>query len=156
MAPMIRFSVALVLLGTAVAGCGAGGMRTPRLSSLPLVDGARVAAQEQVCDKGANPYCALDLVLIDPRYKSSNDLLSAERRELRKHGWTGANADTGDERAADSPGHKLRATYATAYGDLKGIDFVWIKRPRSIELALSRTMFDRVPAISVMLEIGPS
>ena len=45
-------------------------------------------------------------------------------------GWTGANADTGQQRAADSPGHKLRLTYAPAAGDLQGIDLGWIKRSR--------------------------
>ena len=47
-------------------------------------------------------------------------------------------------------------TYATAYGDLKGIDLGWIKRSRTITLALSRALFDRASAMSVMLEVGSS
>jgi hypothetical protein len=152
-----RVAIASVAaLGLALTSCGDTGPRKPSIAAFPLIDGAKVAAQAQVCDSGANPFCAIDLVIVDPRSKSSNDLLAAERKHLRRHGWTAANAETGDEKAADSPGHKLRATYATAFGELKGIDFGWIKRPRSIELALAQTMFDRTPAISIMLEVGPS
>jgi hypothetical protein len=153
-----RIALALVTvlaLATALAACGAGGPQKPSIGAFPLIDGARVTAQAQVCDRGANAFCAIHLVVVDPRFKSSNELLAAERLNLRRHGWTAASGETSDQRAADSPGHKLRATYATAYGDLKGIDRDWIKRPRSIELALSRTMFDRSSAISVMLEVGP-
>ena len=51
---------------------------------------------------------------------SSDDLLKGERDDLLAAGWTRVNGDTGDERAAQSPGHKLRVTYASASGDLKG------------------------------------
>ena len=47
-------------------------------------------------------------------------------------------------------------TYATALGDLQGIEFVWIHRPRAIELALSRALYGGSPTMSVMLEAGAS
>ena len=75
---------------------------------------------------------------------------------LRKHGWSLADGDTGDQSAANSPGHKLRLTFATATGDLRQIDLGQINRPRPITYALSSTMFDRTPAMSMLLEVGAS
>jgi hypothetical protein len=148
---------ALTALTAALAGCGqSSSARTPDLASLPLVRGASVVAKVKDCDRGASSFCAWELVLVDRRFKSSLDLLNGEHRLLRKSGWSGANGDTGEQHAADSPGHKLRVTYATAYGDLKGIDLGWIQRPRAITLALSRALFDRAAALSVMLETGPA
>jgi hypothetical protein len=40
--------------------------------------------------------------------------------------------------------------------DLRGVDLGWIRRPRTITLALSNTMFDRSAAMSMMLEVGAS
>jgi len=137
-----------------IAGCGSGATRTPAFSSLPLVTGAKILTQARQCDSGAKAYCALILVLSDQRFKTSADLLEAQRRRLRMAGWSAADGDTGEQRAAESPGNKLRVTYATADGDLKGIDLGWIQRPRKITLALSRALFDRLPALSVMLELG--
>jgi hypothetical protein len=119
-----------------------------------MVAGASVVAEVKQCDRGANSFCALELVVVDTRYKTSRDLVRSEHRLLKRSGWSSANADTGEQRAADSPGHKLRVTYATAYGDLKGIDLGWIQRPRKITLALSHALFDRSAAMSIMLEIG--
>jgi hypothetical protein len=124
------------------------------VSSLPLVDGARVAVSERVCDKGANPYCALELVVLDDRFRTSTQLVEAEHRLLRSRGWTGVGADTGDEHAAQSPGDQVRVTYATAYGDLKGYAYGWVRRSRSVALALSRAMFAQRTAMSVLLEVG--
>lgn len=147
--------MALVALGTAAAGCGAGGKsHDPDLTQLPLVDGANVVAQVRQCDRGASAFCAIELVVTDRRYKTSTDLVDEEHYQLRKHGWTGGTGDTGDQKAADSPGHKLRVTYATASGDLKGVDLGSIERPRKITLALSRVLFDQAPAMSIMLEVG--
>ena len=87
---------------------------------------------------------------------SATDLVKGEHRQLRKHGWTGGQGDFSQQKAADSPGHKLRVTYATAAGDLRGVDLGSIQRPRRITLALSRVMFDQAPAMSIMLEIGAS
>ena len=149
--------LALAGLISTLTGCGQGtAQRAPDLRRLPLVDGARIVAQAQRCDRGANAFCAVQLVIVNRRFRSSTDLLKGEHRLLLQSGWTGANGDTGEEHAADSPGHKLRVTYATADGDLKGIDLGWIKRPRQITLALSRALFDRVPALSVMFEVGSS
>ena len=141
-----------------LAGCGShGGSRlTLEVESVPLVDGAKVIAQSRQCDRGANASCALEMVVAAPRFRSSDDLLKSERRLLATRRWSLVGGYTGEETAAESPGHKLRLTYATAYGDLKGIDLVWIQRSRKIALALSRVMFDRGPAMSLMLESGPS
>jgi hypothetical protein len=150
----------LLLLPVLIAGlsaCGSSGNdRSPDLARLPLVGGARVVAKATQCDGGANAYCALELVVVDPRFVSSEDLVKQEGDHLLAAGWTRINGDTGDESAAQSPGHKLRVTYATASGDLKGIDLGWIQRSRPIALALSRSLFDRVSAMSVMLELGSS
>jgi hypothetical protein len=158
-----RLSRALVaLLGLAalaavLAGCGSsGGQHQPKLTQLPLVDGANVVAQVRSCDRGKNAYCAIELVVVDRRYKNSTDLVKQEHAQLRKQGWTGGQGDFSQQKAADSPGHKLRVTYATAAGDLRGVDLGSIQRPREITLALSRTMFDQAPAMSVMLEVGAS
>lgn len=150
-------AAALPALVAALVGCSqAGGSPTPDLARLPLVGGASIAAQVRQCDRGTNAFCALELVVVDPRLETSNALLTSERRQLRRHGWTQFGGDTGDQRAAESPGHELRVTYATAYSDLKGIDLGWIQRSRPITLALSRALFDRASAISMMLEVGSS
>jgi hypothetical protein len=141
-------------LALAVAGCGGGGSQVPDVSRLPLVDGASVVARAQQCDRGADAYCTVELVVADSRYHSSLDLLKSERRHLHEVGWSLANGDTGNENAADSPGHQLRVTYSTADGDLQGIELGWIQRPRTITLALSRVLFARSAALSMMLERG--
>src|SRR5207248_9310025 len=77
--PMIarRLGVtALAAIAAALAGCGSGGAQhTPDVSSIPLVAGARIVAQQQKCDRGANAFCGWELVVEAPRYKSSDDLL---------------------------------------------------------------------------------
>jgi hypothetical protein len=149
--------VALTALAAVLAGCGSGGGRhEPSVTQLPLVGGANVVAQVRSCDRGKNAYCAIELVVVDHRYKNSTALLKEEHAELRKQGWTGGQGDFSEQKAADSPGHKLRVTYATAAGDLRGVDLGSIQRPRKITLALSRTMFDQAPAMSVLLEVGAS
>jgi hypothetical protein len=136
------------------AGCGSSGSRGPSLSGVPLVPGTQVVEHVRRCDPGANPYCAVQLVVVDKHASSSQALLIAERQHLKSLGWTLTEADTGDEAAANSPGHKLRLTYATAALDLKDIDLGWIRRSPKIGLALSRAMFDRDSAISLMLQTG--
>jgi hypothetical protein len=139
-----------------LAGCGQSGVKVPDSTRLPLVSGARVVQQVRQCDRGANAFCSLELVVVDPRYRNSLDLLTGEHQHLMSLGWTGANAEIGEERAADSPGHKLRVTFSTAGGDLKGIDLGWIHRSRKTALALSHALFAHSSALSVMLEYGPS
>ena len=139
-----------------LAGCGAGGGGSPDLSQLPLVDGASIVTQERQCDRGANAFCALELVVVDRRYRCSDALRASEHHQLHSRGWRSVGGDTGEQLAANSPGHKLRLTYSTAAGDLEDIDLGWIQRPRAITLALSRAMFDRTPAMSMMLEVGAS
>ena len=115
-----------------------------------------MVARAEACDAGANAYCALDVVLVNPRFKSAQELVTNERRWLRRNGWIRVSAQTGDELAADSPGNRIRVTYATAALDLKDIDLGWIKRPRAIALALSDAIYDGAPAISMNLVAGPS
>lgn len=149
--------VALAALALVLAGCGQiGSSRSPTVDQLPLVDGAAVVAQAQQCDKGANAFCAVEAVIVDKHLRSSGELVASEHKHLRKLGWTSMAGDNGDERAAESPGHKLRLTYATAGNDLIGWDLGWIKRAPPIVQALDRQMIDRVPSMSIMLEAGPT
>jgi hypothetical protein len=147
--PAVALAIAI-----AVTGCGDGSDRTPDVSKLPLVHGARIIQSVRRCDPGANSYCGLELVVEDPAYRSSLDLLAAEERHLRASGWAAAHAQIGQERAADSPGHKLHVNYATAYGDLLGIDSSWIKRSPKTAVALSNAMFDRASVLSIELVFG--
>jgi hypothetical protein len=146
-----------VVIAVAVAGSGRGGNpRAVGLTNLPLPAGGRVMTHVRSCDRGVNPYCAVQVVVVGDRYASSADLLSTYKEQLAKLGWTIANGPTGNETAADSPGHELRLTYATAYADLLGIDSKWIQRASPISHALAATMFDRAPALSIMLVKGSS
>ena len=140
----------------ALAGCGQSSGGTPDLAKLPLPPGAHVALKVERCDKGANAFCAWELVVNSTTARSADALVKDEHALLLKNGWTGANAETGEQHAADSPGHKLRVTYATAFGDLKGIDLGWIKRSRTVTLALSRALLARAAAMSMLLETGAS
>ena len=152
----LRLPVSIALALVAI-GCGAGsGGREPSLAAVPLTAGAHIVLHVRRCDRGANAYCALQLVVVGPRYSSSTALLDSERRHLGTLGWSKSQTDTGDETAADSPGHELRLIYATAALDLKDIDLGWVRRSPVIARALSRTMFDRASAISLMLEMGSS
>jgi hypothetical protein len=149
----------LTIAGCALclAACGHGGASGPlSLNRLPLVPGARIAEQTRQCDLGKNAFCAIEAVIVGPRFTSSGALMEAEHQRLHSLGWTTSAGDDGDEVAADSPGHKLRVTYATAVDDLIGIDETWIKRPWKIEWKLAQTMFRRTPAMSIMLEVGPT
>jgi hypothetical protein len=148
---LLPVSIAVALVA---AGCGGSSARGPTLSGVPLAPGSQVLEHVRRCDGGANAYCAVELVVVSKRAASSDALLTAERKHLKSLGWTLTEADTGDETAANSPGHKLRLTYATAALDLKDIDLGWIRRSPRIGRALSRTMFDRASAISLMLQSG--
>ncbi len=124
------------------------------MAQLPLVPGAHVVTNVRVCDQGGTPYCALELVIADPRYASSRQLVVAEQDLLRARKWTAASAQTADEVASESPGHNLRVTYATAFGDLKGIDLGWIGRVQQVQQSLSRQMFAGHAAMSAQLQAG--
>jgi hypothetical protein len=143
----------LGLAGLALAGCG----QSHQLGNphVPLVGGARVLQQIRRCDEGSNVFCALDMVVVNTRYRSAGEFLVHERRYLRQLGWTLQDGEIEQERSAVSPGHKLRVVYATAAGDLLALDQGWIKRPQPIGLTLSDTLFNRQPAISLMVEAGP-
>jgi hypothetical protein len=138
-----------------LAGCGqSSSPRMPALAKLPLVSGSRISVQVLRCDKGANAFCAWELVVVAPGYRSSEQLVRREHDQLLKRGWSGANADVNGEHAADSQGHKLRLSYATNYGDLQAIDLGYTKRSRKVTFALSRTIFDHTPTMSMLLEQG--
>jgi hypothetical protein len=146
-----------VFVAVVLAGCGgSGASRGPSLAGVPLASGTRVVAHVRRCDPGASPYCAIQLVAVGPRYGSSQALLVSERKYLQSIGWSTSNADIGIEHGASSPGQKLRLTYATAALDLQAVDLGWIRRSPAIGRALSRTMFARQPALSLMLETGSS
>jgi hypothetical protein len=147
--------IGLTALTLAVAGCGSAGSHpAPEAGQLPLVPGTKIVAQDTQCDRGANAFCALELVIVNSRFKTSEDFVDAEHDYVHSRGWDGVAADTGDERAAESPGHKLRVTYATALGDLQGVELGWIHRSHKISKALSRTLFDHASAMSVELDTG--
>lgn len=152
---MFTASLAVV---AALAGCGTGtpAARTPTASSVPLVSGSRIVEQVRTCDRGSNAYCAIDLVVRNRDYKSSDILLRDEGRLLRKDGWSLSNAETKSQTAANSPSHKLRLTFSTAAGDLQEIDLGAINRSWPITYALSSSMFDRAAAMSMRLEVGVS
>jgi hypothetical protein len=140
-----------------LAGCGTiPAQRSPTLDQLPLVPGSQIVARVRTCDRGAAAFCAIDLVVVNRRYNSSDILARDQSHELRGHGWSLAGGDTSLQSAANSPGHKLRLTYATASGDLREIDLGLINRPWPITYALSSSMFDRAAAMSMMLEVGAS
>lgn len=136
-----------------LAGCGSGD-RVPSLGRLPLVPRLHVVVRQKVCDRGRNAYCALELVMRGTGYSSSIALQRAERLLLKRHGWKKVNAPVGQELAADSPGDGLRVTYAAANMELEAIDLGWVKRSRPITLTLSREIFDRHPALAVVLQLG--
>ncbi len=136
-----------------LAGCG-GGAHTPQVSTLPRVKGAHVVTSVRRCDQGANPYCTLELVVVDHDYKSARDFVVAERDLLKSRGWDAVAPPTADELAAESPGHKFRITYATAYGDLKGIDLGWLQRSLAVRRSLGEQLFAGTPAMSAFLQSG--
>ena len=146
----------LVIAALGLASCGGGGERVPDLAGVPMLGGARVVLQVRSCDPGANANCAFQLVVENPRFRTSQEFLDAQRRRLRELGWTGAYAPNGDEHAVDSPGGRLHLIYATPDGDLIGIDFGWIKRRRSIALALSHAIFAHTPTLSMLVQLGSS
>lgn len=143
----------------ALAGCGGvGNKRDIGLRQVPLPPQTAIARSVRVCDRGANRYCAQQLVVVGERsaYPTSADLLNAENRRLKKLGWTDSRGDTGKQLAAESPGHELRMTLDSAYNDLLAIDTSQIRRPAAIGRALSAVIFDRRSAISLMLTRGSS
>jgi hypothetical protein len=149
---MCAFALAALL-----GGCGSSASaRTPTVTDIPLLPGARIATQTRICDSGSRAYCTIELVVLDPRYQSSDIFAHDESKHLRKAGWSLADGDTSTESSANSPGHKLRLTYSTAADDLQQIDLGSITRSRPVVLALSSSMFERAAAMSMMLEVGAS
>jgi hypothetical protein len=151
---LILTTLALLASSLALSGCGQSAQsRNPSVARVPLVPRTRVFAHVTRCDPGANRYCAVQLVVVG-RYGGSDALLTSERRYLQSLGWGLVNAATGDEHAAESPGHRFHLVFATAALDLKDWDMGWIKRSRIIARALSQTMINRQAALSLMIESG--
>jgi hypothetical protein len=151
-----RLGLALLAL-VALGGCGQGSSsHSLDLRQVPLVPGATVTASATQCDHGSNPFCAIEAVIVDPRFTSSGALVASEDRVLHQAGWKSSAGDDGDEAAAGSPGQKLRVTYGTALDDLIGVDEKWIHRTWSITMALDQMVLTRRPAMSIMLEQGPT
>jgi hypothetical protein len=150
-----RVVVAVALVVLALAGCGgSGNNRTPNLARLPLAPGTQILARVRQCDPGSHAYCAIELVVVDPAWRDAGSLVVVEKRTLARKGWTADHSSLGNEDAAESPGDKLRITYATADADLRNIELGWIKRSHAVSVALSRTLFDDRAAMSMELEIG--
>jgi len=146
-----------VAVAVAVAGCGTSAdVRAVGLAEVPLPGGAQISAHIRSCDRGANAYCAEQLVVVAPALSTAKALEVSEKRLLAARGWTITRGADALQQAADSPGHELRLYYATAYDDLLGIDSNWIQRAPPISDSLSTAMFDRAPAISIMLVRGSS
>jgi hypothetical protein len=146
--------VAVVLAAPTLAGCGQGEhLDNPKV---PLLRGAQVVQQIRRCDEGSHAFCALDMVVANPRFRSAGEFLVRERRYLKQLGWSLQQGEIGQERSAVSPGHKFRIVYATAAGDLLALDLGWIQRPKPIAQTLSRTLFNGQSAISLMVEAGPA
>jgi hypothetical protein len=139
----------------ALAGCGHSS-RSPRPVALPLVPGSTVLVKARECNRGANAYCSIEMVVQNTNFRRPKRLLFAERDYLFHQGWRPVSPDTGVELAAESSGHRWRVTYATALQDLKGIDLGWIARPPSITHALDRAIFNRASTMSLKLEVGSS
>ena len=123
----------------------------PVISEKPAI--ATRAASAAVA---ASRKTSTNLVVTDPHYVSSDLLALDESQLLKKHGWSLADGDTAYQSGANSPGHKLRLTFASATGDLRQIVLGQINRPWPITYALSNTMFDRKAAMSMRLEVGAS
>ena len=147
----------VVAVAIVVVTTGRGG--TPRaigLKDIPMIAGTRVMTRARSCDRGVHSYCALQVVLVGDRHQTSQALRVAYRAHLHKLGWTTTMGPDGNETAADSPGHELRLTFATAFEDLLGVDSNWIQRTAEVTHSLSSTMFDRAPALSIMVLRGSS
>ena len=151
------FVAATVVVAVLVATTGRGG--TPRaigLKDIPMVPGTRVTSTVRSCDRGVHAYCSLQVVIAGERYRTSRALRNAYGANLLKLGWTTTKGPDGNETAADSPGHEVRLTFATAYEDLLGVDSNWIQRTPAISHSLSAAMFQRTPTLSVLLLRGSS
>lgn len=141
----------------ALAGCGASGNpRTIGRYNIPLPTGAQVVEHTRSCDRGANVYCSIQMVVTDSRYDTSAHLLAGEQAHLNALGWGRSQGQTEHEHGAQSPGNELWLDYGTAYQDLLAIDSGWIRRTSKIAHALSDAVFERQPAISIRLVRGAS
>ena len=143
-------------LALALGGCASGSPPgRPAAHAVPLVARTAIVAQARVCDRGSHSYCAREFVLASPHHLLDAGVLKvAERTLLHNSGWRRTEGQTYDEFAADSPGDRLRITYATAEQDLLAIDERRIDRPPRIVRALAETLFAREPAISVIVQAG--
>jgi hypothetical protein len=144
-------------MATALAGCAHGGNpRSIGLSEVPVPSGATIVGSVRSCDRGANSYCSVQVVVVGPHYGTSTALLAGEKARLKQLGWTTTLGPQGKEKGSDSPGHNLRLTYSTAYEDLLALDSGYIQRAPALAHAMSRVVFTGSPALSLNLERGSS
>src|SRR5579875_2621684 len=125
-----RIAITACLAALGLSACGGSGDHVPNLAGLPLVPGSRIVARVQQCDEGANAYCAIELAVYNRHYGNADDLFGAEKKLLHHDHWTDANGLVGPESAADSPGHKLHLTYATAGSELYSTAEHYVTRPK--------------------------
>ncbi len=153
----LRALLAVVVGALTAAGCAQSASHGRlAVKGAPLVHGARIVAQARSCDRGAHAYCSLQLVAVGSGFRDSTEMLAAEEGRLKALGWTSTVGDTLKERSADSPGHRLRLSLAIAPDDLLSWDQGQVRRRPPIAHALARAMFDRAPALSLMLQTGSS
>jgi len=151
---VVLFAVAMA---TALAGCARGGNpRSVGSSEVPLPRGTHVVRKVRSCDRGANAYCSVQLVVVGAGYGTSAALLTGEAAALKQAGWTSTLGPQGKEKGSDSPGHNLRLTYSTAYEDLLALDSGYIQRTPALGRALAGVVFAGSPALSLILERGSS
>ena len=154
-----RLGVAGALaLAVGLAGCGASTVeRTPTASDVPLVPGAKIATQVRECDQGSRAYCTIELVVLDSKYPSSDILAHDESHALRKAGLVARrrrhlDRDGGELARAQAATHLSRRRPTTCSRSTSGRS----PGPTTITHALSSSIFDQTPAMSMMLEVGAS
>jgi hypothetical protein len=152
--------VATGLAAIALSGCGGADVAASSSSltpdRVPLVPGVQVVAQARQCDRGANAFCSLELVVVDRGVRSSGDLVTLEGRVLQHAGWSKVPGDAGNESGADSPSQQLHLAYGTALADLTGFGVGWFTRSQAMALVLSHELTARVPAMALTLRTGPA
>jgi hypothetical protein len=148
---------AAALCAALVGACGSTRPHVPDLAVLPLPPATRIYTQIRSCNPGRSAYCALDLVLVGAadRYATPVQVFDAEEAVLHRRRWEPVYADYGLQYAELSPGKRWRVIFAPDDHTLRLIDLGDIQRPRALALALSRALFARLPAISLVLEFGP-
>jgi hypothetical protein len=151
-----RLAAALAAGLLAVTATACGRERTVVSPHLPLVTGAHVVYQEKSCDTGRHVFCGVQEVVADRKFSSAGALVAGEARRLEREGWTLQQGEINQERSALSPSGRLRIVYASAPQELLAVDFGWATRTPTMISRLDRTLFNRTPAMLLVLQAGPS